>query len=56
MGTKKYQITKEDLIKIEKSKKHRFFKESGVFDGRYREKVVISKRHKDVKHRGREFE
>lgn len=50
-------ISKETLMKIEKSKHHRDLKEQGAFDGRFKSKVVESKKkYKKPKHKGVDYD
>jgi hypothetical protein len=45
------KITKEQLIKIERSKHRRELVAAGVYDGRFRQRTVIDKRFKQPKHK-----
>jgi hypothetical protein len=54
---KRVVLTKEDLMKIEASKKHRLLKEQGALDGRFKPRVVESKKkYKKPKHKGRDYD
>jgi len=45
----------EQLLKLSRASQREVAKQEGFFDGRFRVRVVTSKRHKGVKHKKSEF-